>query len=48
LVTAAFNFKIFAPFLKCNISIMCCYKIMEQKASETPIIRLHVPVFSFL
>jgi hypothetical protein len=26
-----FKFIIFAPFLKCNISIMCHYKIMEKK-----------------
>jgi hypothetical protein len=42
-VTAAFNFIISAPFLKCNISIVC-YKIMEQKASERPVIRLFISV----
>jgi hypothetical protein len=47
-VTAAFNFIIFAPFLKCNVSIMYNYKSIGQKASERPIIRLHVPVFLFL
>jgi hypothetical protein len=30
-VTVVFNFIIFAPFLRCNISIMCHYKIIKQK-----------------
>jgi hypothetical protein len=42
------EFYIFCSLFKCNISITCHYKIMEQKASEISIIRLHIPVFSFL
>jgi hypothetical protein len=41
-VAVAFNLIIFAPSLKCNISAICHYKIMEQKAYERPIIRLHI------
>lgn len=39
------TFKIVAPFLQFNISTMC-YKIMKQKVSERPIIRVHTSLFS--
>jgi xanthine/uracil permease len=44
-VTAAFNFIIVAPYLKFNISTMCHYKIMKQKVSERPIVRVHIFIY---
>jgi hypothetical protein len=45
-VTAVFSFIILAPFLKFNFSTMCRYKIMKQKVSESPIIRVQISIFS--
>jgi hypothetical protein len=36
-VTAAFSFIISAPFLKCNNSIVCCYKIWNKKPLKDPL-----------
>jgi hypothetical protein len=48
IVTAAFYFIIVAPFLNFNISTTFRYKIMKQKVSERPIIRVHASIFSFI
>jgi hypothetical protein len=38
----ALNFIIVAPILKFTISSMCHYKVMKQKVSERPIIKVHI------